>query len=147
MSDLTIKRIHSKGPYRHEEVIAAAALSPGHLIELTSAGLVQKQSTADGFAEAMFAEEDALQGRNVGTAYAEDELVSIILPQKASVVNVMLTAGKAYTVGMILCPKGDGTLEDQADSSTPKQAIGVCEVALDLSATGAVDTLSQVRII
>jgi len=143
---MAIKRIHCKGDYRQEEGVAVAALSPGHLIELAPTG-VQKQSDDDAFAEAAFAVEDALQGGIVGTAYDAGDIVTYILPVKGAVVNAMLTAGKAYTIGMILCPAGDGTLEDQADASSPNQAIAVCEAALDLSASGAVDTLSPVRII
>ena len=48
-----------------EEYAAAAAIIPGMLVELTSAGTVQKHSGAGKSAIPMFAIEDALQGKGI----------------------------------------------------------------------------------
>ena len=138
------QKIVCKGEFEHVEHPASAALSPGHLVELLSTGKVRKHATAGGFAETAFAEEDALQGRTVDTAYAADEPVMIAIAQRGAIVRARLAPGVAYTKGMRLISAGDGTLT-QVDASE-KQVIAVCTEALDLSASGAVATLSPVRV-
>lgn len=142
MQDNTIKRIHSKGEYRHEEDVADAAISPGNLIEITATGC-KKQATADVACEAAFAAEDALQGKTVSDDYAAGDVVSYILPVKGGVVNAILKAGTNYARGAKLAAVGDGTL-DPVGAAVP---IAVVEKALDLSASAAVNTLCPVRIL
>ena len=48
-------RIHLKGPFQTDELDAAEIISPGQLVERTSAGKVQKASDLDGPSEALFA--------------------------------------------------------------------------------------------
>jgi len=143
MSLNTISRIHSKGDYRYEEHVADAALSPGHLLEINSDNEVLKHNSASVDAQALFAMEDALQGRIVSTAFAAAEVVPCILPAKGSVVNVLLYAGVSYTVGQILESHGDGTLT----TGTTFPLAVVEDSACDLSGSGAVDTLHPVRIL
>ena len=143
MSLNTISRIHSKGDYRYEEHVADAALSPGHLLEINSDNEVLKHNSASVDAQALFAMEDALQGRIVSTAFAAAEVVPCILPAKGSVVNVLLYAGVSYTVGQILESTGDGTLT----TGTTYPLAVVEDSACDLSGSGAVDTLHPVRIL
>ena len=143
MSLNTISRIHSKGDYRYEEHVADAALSPGHLLEINSDNEVLKHNSASVDAQALFAMEDALQGRLVSTAYAAAEVVPCILPAKGSVVNVYLYAGTSYAVGDILESHGDGTLT----TGTTFPLAVVEDSACDLSGSGAVDTLHPVRIL
>lgn len=58
-----------------EERVAAAALSPGHFLEVTSADKFQKHSTQGGRKERWFAYEDAKQGKTINDAYAQDDRV------------------------------------------------------------------------
>ena len=85
-------RIHSKGPSQHEEYVAGAAgIYPGYLLLLNSANQVVNHNVEGGVAEALFAEEDALQGHTVSTVYTSGAVVSCILPGKGSVVTVSYT--------------------------------------------------------
>lgn len=146
-------RIHLIGSGRLEEDIAGAALTPGHLIEAYNASgtkKVRKHSTEGGYAERGFALEDALQGREIDTAYAADERVSYVLAAPGDVVYAYLKAGENVAIGAKLISAGDGTLiaEGSASSGTTvKQIIGQAEEALDLSASGATDTRLAVRVL
>jgi len=139
----TISRIHSKGNYRYEEHVANAALSPGHLLEINSSNKVLKRNSGSTVGEALFAMEDALQGKTVDDAYSANEVVPCILPAKGSVVNAMLYAGVNYTVGTILESKGDGTLT----SGTTYPIAVVEDSECDLTGSNATDTLHPVRIL
>jgi GNAT superfamily N-acetyltransferase len=61
------------------EYEAVAAITPGDLVEITSAGKVQKHSGAGKTAAAAFAIEDALQGKGLGVedAYAAGDRVRV----------------------------------------------------------------------
>jgi hypothetical protein len=144
------RRIHSKGDYQQDEKVAAGTITPGMLIEMVSgAATVQAHATEGGNAERAFAVEDALQGNTVSDNYAAAALVTYILPVPGSCVNALLKAGYAYTVGMALISAADGTLKPEAEATsgvTVKQIIGECTEACDLSGSGAVNTLSEIRL-
>lgn len=96
----------------HEEYPAAAALKPGHLIELTSATKVQKHSTSGGAAQKMFAKEDALQGKTIDDAYAADDVVFGYIAQPGDRLQARVAANAAaITEGDWLASAGDGTLK------------------------------------
>ncbi len=59
------KRIHLLGDGRHEEAVAGGTIRPGDLIKLNSDGEVVVHGSAGGNAEALFALEDALQGKEI----------------------------------------------------------------------------------
>ena len=136
--------IHQRGPFTRIEAAAAAGLSPGHILERTSAGALQKQSTSVGWTERIIAVEDALQGNTTATAYATGDMVQANIELGGNLVQAMLHAGTNYTTGMKLCCNGDGTLKQVTGSE--KDDVAVVIDALDLSASGAVDTLTKVRI-
>jgi len=147
---MAIKRISAKGDYRQEEGRGDATISPGMLIELMSTGYVSPHATEGGFAEAAFATEDALQGRTVSNNYSSADLVTYILPVKGAVVNALIEAGQSIAIGDKLISAGNGKLIEngqEASATTVKQIIAIAEAANDLSASGAVDTLSAVRIL
>ena len=132
------------------ETEAAAALSPGNLLELTSANTIQKHSVAGGVAEKNIAKEDALEGRTVDTDYAVGDVVSSHLAQSGDVVLALVKAGENVAVGDQLVSAGDGTLipvASLATGVTVEQVIAVALDAADLTATGVVDTLVSVRIL
>ena len=144
-------RIHAKGDYRQEEAVAASTITPGMLIEMVpDASTVRAHSTEGGVgAEAAFAAEDALQGAVVGTDYDAADLVTYILPAKGACVNALLKAGYDFSIGEKLISAGDGTLipNGQESSSTQADVIAIATEACDLSAVGAANTLSEVRIV
>lgn len=124
------KRIHLLGDGRHEEALASAALTPGHLIELISTGKVRKHASAGVRCEKLFALEDALQGRTIDTAYAADELVGFVVCQPGDVVYAWLNVGESVVPGDLLVSNGDGTLQKLAGSEI---ALAVSLDTLNLS--------------
>ena len=59
-----------KGDPLRQEAKAAGTITPGHLIQFNSSGNVVVHATAKGNAAAMFAIENALYGKEVGTDYS-----------------------------------------------------------------------------
>jgi len=146
----TENQIHLKGDFNREEKVAAAAISPGHLVELTSADKVQKHSTEGGESSLWFAAEDALQGHGLDDDYSADDLVSINNEYVGSEVQAFLKAGENVSIGDKLISAGDGTLiADGSENSatTIKQYIAVAREAEDLTGSGAVDTLIRVELL
>lgn len=95
----------------HEEYRAAAALKPGHLIQLTSDTEVQKHASAGAIGEKMFAKEDALQGKTIDDAYAAGDLVSCHVCLPGCRLQARVAAGAVAIVeGDWLGSAGDGTL-------------------------------------
>lgn len=136
-------KIHLRGEYEALELAAASAILPGALIEEISAGTVQYHSTAGGFAEKMFAQEDALQGNTALTTYATADQVQIAVERSGNLGQAILKAGSNYTKGLKLISSGDGSLKPTTGS--PTQIIAVVAEAVDLSASGTVNTLGIVR--
>jgi len=144
-------RIHSKGAFRQDEAKAGAAgIYPGMLIMLNSSGDVVVHATEGGWAEKAFAQEDALQGNTIATVYANGAIVTYILPAKAGCVNALLETGYSYAIGDHLISAGNGKLMQSAEISsdgTLAEVLAVCEEAVDLSDSVAVDTLGRVRVL
>ena len=145
MSD---NQIHLTGGFIAEEAIAVAAISPGHLVELDSAGEVQVHSTEGGYAEKAVAVEDALQGNTIDDDYAADDRVFFYIEPSGERAQMYLYVGEDVTIGEQLISNGDGTLiavGSAASGVTVKQIIAIALEALDLSDSGDVDTLLLVR--
>lgn len=146
----TENQVHLVGDFRREELNAAATITPGNLIEETSAGKLQKHSTEGGFAALLFAEVDALQGNGLDTDYAADVLVSANVELPGNEVQAFLKAGENVSRGDKLISAGDGTLiadGSEISTTTVKQIIGIAREALDLSGSGAVNTLMRVMLL
>lgn len=138
------QKILQRGPFVQLELPAAAGITPGMLIEEITAGTVQAHATSAGYAEKMFAQEDALQGRTVADAYVATDPVSIAVCAPGSRVLALMKAGHAYTKGQHLMSNGDGTLI--GGSGSQKTDVAVVVDAIDLSASGAINTLTSVRV-
>jgi hypothetical protein len=139
-----------KGEINHEEAIASGVLSPGHLIMLDSAGKVLKHATQGGYAERLFATENALAGKSIDDAYAIGDVVPYNVSEPGDIVNALLAPAVAYAIGDQLISAGNGTLKKASLVSTGvtvKQIIGVVTQAIDLTAGGAVATCSPVRLV
>jgi len=98
-----------------EEFVAAAAITPGMLVETTSAGKVQAHSTPSGNQMAMFALEDELQGLPITTAYDAADQVQVWVAGRGDMVNAILVTGQNVTAGTYLVSNGDGKLKALAD--------------------------------
>lgn len=139
----TENQVHLVGNFRREEALAAAAITPGHLIEETSAGKFQKHSTAGGVAMRLFAEIDALQGNTLSDDYSADDLVSANVELPGNEVQAFLKAGEDVDIGDDLESAGDGTLQ----AVTTGEVVAQAREALDLSGSGDVDTLMRVMLL
>lgn len=142
-------KIVLKSNARLDEVTASEILSPGHLLEAVSTGKYQKHATEGDYALRAIATEDALQGKTASDAYAVDDKVQAAFLNSGDKVQAILKAGENVAIGAPLISAGDGTLIAEASVSsgvTVKDVIGFADEALNLSASGAVDTLCDVLV-
>ncbi len=93
-----------------EEYVAAAALSPGQLLELTSTGKVQKHSGAGKTALVMFAVEDELQGKGINDAYAAGDVVQVWVPTRGDIAYAKLADEEKVIIGDFVESNGLGFL-------------------------------------
>jgi hypothetical protein len=98
-----------------EEYAAAAAIIPGMLVELTSAGTVQKHSGAGKSAIPMFAIEDALQGKGINQNLAADnyavgDIVRCWIPTRGDIVYALLNDEEKVVIGDFVESAGNGYL-------------------------------------
>ncbi|MHC4123662.1 MAG: hypothetical protein ACYSSI_08835 [Planctomycetota bacterium] len=130
-----------------EEIVAAAAITPGMLLEPTSADKVQVHSTAEGNALPMFALEDQNQGNDIDDAYAADDQVLVWFPQRGEMIEALLADGETIVIGDYLASNGDGYLrKHDPDDSGGIQVQGIVAQAvqaLDLSDSSGGDPSSQ----
>jgi len=138
----TPKRIHLLGSGRHEEMRAAAAITPGMLLVMDADGKVVPHNSAAGPAEKAFALEDALQGRTIATDYAADELVAVVMASPGDVVYALLSGGEKVNPSSFLNSNGDGTLQAGITN-----AIAVALEAVDASDSNNVNERIRVRIL
>jgi hypothetical protein len=146
MADV-IKRIHSKGPFTQEEYKAVeAGIYPGMQVKLDTNGELVKHSSSGGALgdEKMFAMEDQIQGKTVDDVYADDSIVTVILPYVGCEVNLLLEDGEAVTPAVKIMAGGDGTVKA---NSSGTQIIGMSTGTLDLSGSNnTANGLTPVRI-
>lgn len=126
---------------------AVAAITPGMLLEYTSAGKVQAHSTAGGNCmPRAFAMEDELQGNGIDTAYAADDKVQCWITQAGEQVYAILADGANVAIGDPLESAGTGYLqkhvadvesfesaEPGAITVLPEQIVAIALEAVDLS--------------
>lgn len=134
---------------QYDEALASAAITPGMLLVLETAGTVKAHATQAGYAERIFAREDSLQGAAVTTAYASGARVPYFIAAPGDIVNILLKAGETITIGETLVSGGNGTLiasDNTSSGVTTKQIIATALEAKNLSASGSVNTLIKARI-
>lgn len=143
-------RIHAKGLYTHDERDAGeAGIYPGMLLEVASDSDVEMHSDENGRAEALFAEEDALQGNTVDTVYTVDNPVMLILPGLGCEVNALIQDGQDLSIGDRVVSAGDGTLKALSNLDSEGIdvfVIGVMMEAIDLTGSNSSNTLARIRI-
>lgn len=112
-----------------EEKVAAAAITPGMLLELTSDGEVQAHSSAGGKNLLMVALEDELQGNGIDDAYGADDVVQVWIPGRGDEGYLVLADGEDVSIGDALESAGTGYLR----AYTSGEKVAVALEALDLS--------------
>lgn len=125
-----------------EERVAASAITPGMLIELTSADKVQPHSTASGnVTPVMWALEDELQGNGIADAYAADAPVQIWVTVPGEQVYALLADGESVVIGDKLASNGDGYLKKHdADSAVSEEIVAIALELVDRSTSSGGDT-------
>jgi len=93
------------------EYDAAAAIIPGELIELTTAGTVRAHATEGGNVLPMFALEDELQGNDIDDAYAADDKVQCWVTVRGEEVYAILEDNNHVHIGDFLESNGAGELQ------------------------------------
>ena len=133
-----------------EEFVANAAITPGHLIEVMSTGLVRAHATVSGNVLPMFALEDELQGNGIDDAYSAADQVQCWVPGRGDIVNAILADGQTIVIGDWLESAGDGTLTKYVADSTgiylTNQLVGQAIEAVNLSGSSGTHPTSGLRI-
>ena len=111
-----------------KEIVAAAVITPGMILERTTADKVQAHSTAGGNCRPiMVAQEDALQGRGIGDNYAADDQVQVWCPMPGEEGYVILKDGESVDEGDYLESAGDGYVQkhvaDVAEGGSSAEAV------------------------
>lgn len=133
------KTIVLKGCGIRKERMAAAAITPGHLVELTSANKVQAHGTAGGAAQTAFAVEDDLQGKTISDAYATGDQVQYNVMVSGEEVNAVISDGENISIGDKLVSAGDGTLKAVTSETADESAVAIALEDVDMSGSSAAD--------
>lgn len=119
-----------------EYTSTAVEITPGALIELTSAGLVQACNNTTGPTLPMFALEDELQGNGIDINYAVSVKVQCWIPGRGDMVYALLKNGENIAIGDWVESAGDGSVQ----KFTSRPALGVAVEAVDDSGSSGTDT-------
>lgn len=140
-----MRAIVYKGDFIRKEGVAAAAITPGHLIELSSAGIVRVHANAGLDAARMFALENDLVGDDLDDAYGADDTVQYGVFESGAEVNAILAASQTIAVGDFLTSNGDGTLKlHDPTIDTSSSSVDVAVEAILAKAVVAVTTTGAV---
>lgn len=124
-----------KGHSIRKEREAAAAINPGHLVEITSADKVQVHGTAAANAQRAFAVENEVVGKGIDDAYATGDWVLYeVLQPGAEIQAVLAASATAVARGAFLESAGDGTLRVLTTAAATSQASRASVVAVALEA-------------
>lgn len=137
-----------KGEGTNEEATASGAITPGDVLELTTASTdtVKRQATANATEEILVAVEDVLQGNGVSDDYSSGDKVQYRIPRRGDRMALQVADGQKVT-------KGDNVGFDTADGKVKTYAsgtlIGVAIETVDMSDSSGADpssALCSVRI-
>lgn len=125
-----------------EEIIAHDGdIIPGHLLTLLSTNKVDGHTVDGGYAPAMFALEDELQGGTIDDKYEAEMPVQVWIPQRGEQVLAILKEGETVVVGDLLISAGNGELKKVTGASTDDlHPVAQAIEAVDLSDSSGVWT-------
>ena len=134
-----------------EYTATAVAITPGMLVEITSAGLVQAHSGVAANVIPMFALEDELQGRGIATNYGVSTRVQVWIPRRGDEVYALLADGQTAVIGSFLESNGAGALQvfvadEPSDQQYPANIVGQAMEAVDLSDSANLSALGRIII-
>ena len=121
-----------------EYTATAVALTPGMLLEVTSAGLVQAHSTEGGVILPMVALHDELQGKEIDDDFAASAKVQCWIPQRGDQAYLLVADGETVSHGDFLISDGTGkvkvyTGDAASDVEYPNCIVGVALDDLDMT--------------
>lgn len=120
----------------HEEALANAALSPGHLVEVMSTGKVRKAAAIDIAYPLLVAKENYFEGGMRTTAYEADDNVPLHRCLPGDKVYLRLAAAAPAVVkGDKMTALNDGTVVKS--NATTDYIIAMADEAVDNSAGGS----------
>jgi len=128
------------------EAVAAAAIYPGQLVELTSAGTVQKQATALADVERAVAVEDSMQGNGIADAYAAVDRVMYRTFKRGDVVLLILKDGEIVAIGGAVEAATGGEVQAYTSGAKLFEAIEAND-ASDSATTALADRRFAARVI
>lgn len=136
---------------RKEATATAVAITPGMLVERTSAGLVQAHSNAGQPAQTMFAVEDDLQGNEITDNYSASAIIQFNVFRRGDEVYAILNDGEDVSIADFLESAGNGKLRKHTASSAgaveyPNSIVGVALEAVDMSDSSAADPSGRIRV-
>lgn len=140
------------GEPNRRERDAAAAITPGNLIELTSSDTVQNHSTAGGRVGPRYVcVENDIAGDDIDDAYAAGEVVQFHSARPGDVLLMRLNDGENVVIGDFLQSAGNGLLRrtDGDSSAFDAEATSIIAVALeakDMSDSSAADPSDRLRV-
>jgi hypothetical protein len=133
-----------------EEYEAAGTITPGMLLEYTSAGKVQAHSSVGANVIPMLALEDELQGNGIDDDYSSGGQVQCWIPQRGAQALLIVANGQDITVGDLLESDGNGKVQvhaaDSAGTLYPKQIVGEALEAVDMSGSSAADPSGRIKV-
>ena len=152
---MAIRTIKAKGDGITNEATGDGAITPGHLVEVDSGGLVQVHASAGQNAERAFALEDDLQGNDLTDDYSDGNRVLYGVFKSGDEVNAILADGQSVVIGDPLDSNGNGELKKHSADSAgaveyPEAIVAVAMEAVDASDSAATAVASRrlrVRII
>lgn len=139
--------IQLKGAFIRKELPAAAAITPGDLVERDSSNEFAVHSSAAGSHGSCFAVEDELQGLTITDDYSAADRVQVNYQVPGNEVMARLSpdlAGTPVTIGAFLESNGDGDLRLISGSDT--QSVGVALEDVDLTNSGDVAAPIKIEI-
>jgi len=119
--------------YTSREDRCNEAITPGHLIEFNANDRVQKHSTSNGKAAAMFALEASYVGGGSTTAYISGDRVPYADCSPGTIVWAHLASGQNVARGDYLSSNGAGALAAYGGSAPP-----ICQADEDANASAGI---------
>src|SRR5262245_10141665 len=104
-------------PIQTEDWAAAEAITPGHLVNVNSSGLLIKHATSTGVAARRFAMARDEMGQDIDVAYAIGDTVKVGCFHQGQRVYAFLASGQNVALGAFLSSNGAGLLTGSTTNS------------------------------
>lgn len=161
---MAIKVIKVKGDGLVMEVEASGVITPGEIVEFTSAAtdtVVRHNSAGQNVVPLIVALEDGEQGKEIGDNYASADKLKVWFPTRGSIFFGLISNGQSVTKGGLVESDGVGRLDAHtpdtesigADSSGnittiyTQQIVGMTLDTVDMSTSSAADPSGRARIV